>query len=77
LTKNSFISKASTTVNAPASKVWDALTNPAIIKQYMLGTQVTSDWKVGSSIVYKGEWQGKSKDHATRASLASPLNPLT
>ena len=57
---NTFISKASTTVNAPASKVWDALTNPNLIKQYLLGTQVTCDWQVGSPIIYKGEWQGKS-----------------
>ena len=57
---NTFISTASTTVNAPASKVWDALTNPNLIKQYLLGTQVICDWQVGSPIIYKGEWQGKS-----------------
>ena len=54
-----FIAKATTTINAPASKVWDALTNPDLIKQYMFGTDVISDWKVGSPIVYRGEWQGK------------------
>ncbi|GIW61908.1 MAG: hypothetical protein KatS3mg089_0760 [Patescibacteria group bacterium] len=26
----------------------------------MFGTNVVSDWQVGSSIVWKGEWQGKS-----------------
>jgi uncharacterized protein YndB with AHSA1/START domain len=26
--------------------VWDAFTNPALIKQYMVGTDVTSSWKV-------------------------------
>ena len=54
-----FIAKASTTINAPASKVWDALTKPELIKQYMFGTDVISDWKVGSEILYRGEWQGK------------------
>ncbi len=54
-----FTSTASTTINAPASKVWDALTKPELIKQYMFGSDVVSDWKEGSSIVYKGEWQGK------------------
>ncbi len=54
------ITKASVMINAPVAKVWDALTNPEIIKQYMFGTNVVSDWKVGSSIVWKGEWQGKS-----------------
>jgi len=39
--------------------VWDALTKPEVIKQYMFGTNVISDWKQGSPIVWKGEWQGK------------------
>ena len=55
-----FVAKATTTINAPASKVWDALTNPALIKQYMFGTDVISDWKVGSPIIYRGEWRGKA-----------------
>ncbi len=53
------IAKASTTINAPVSKVWDALTKPELIKQYLFGTEVSTDWKVGSPITYKGTWQGK------------------
>ena len=53
-------SQATSTINTPASKVWDALTNPSLIKQYLYGTEVKSDWKVGSPITYKGEWEGKS-----------------
>jgi len=45
------IAKASITINAPRAKVWDAFVNPAVIKQYMFGTNVVSDWKVGSPIV--------------------------
>lgn len=56
---NNLIAQASSTINAPAAKVWDALTNPAIIKQYMFGTHVVSDWKEGSPIVWQGEWQGR------------------
>ena len=57
---NTFISKASTTINIPMSKVWDALTKPHIIKQYLFGTEVTTDWQVGSPITYKGLWNGKA-----------------
>ena len=53
------IAKALITINAPIRKVWEALVNPEKIKQYMFGTTVVSDWKQGSSIVWKGEWQGK------------------
>ena len=52
--------KATTTINAPAPKVWDALTKPELIKQYLFGTEVRTDWKVGSPITYRGEWQGKA-----------------
>ncbi len=53
------IAKASILINAPAAKVWDALTQPDLIKQYLFGTEVTTDWKVGSPITYRGVWQGK------------------
>ncbi|HEX6223379.1 MAG TPA: SRPBCC family protein [Chryseolinea sp.] len=53
------IAKASTNISAPASRVWDALTNPDVIRQYFFGTQAVSDWKEGSSLEFKGEWEGK------------------
>jgi uncharacterized protein YndB with AHSA1/START domain len=53
------IAKATTTVDAPVTKVWDAFVNPQTIKQYMFGTDVASDWKKGSAITWKGEFQGK------------------
>ena len=53
------VAKASTTIQAPAAKVWEALVTPATIKQYMFGTTVASDFKKGSPITWKGEWQGK------------------
>jgi uncharacterized protein YndB with AHSA1/START domain len=54
------IAKATTTINAPADKVWEALINPDLIKKYMFGTTVTSEFKTGSTITWKGEWKGKA-----------------
>ena len=42
------IAKAETTINASADKVWNALTDPGMIKKYMFGTTVISDWKEGN-----------------------------
>src|SRR5687767_8239570 len=56
---NKYVVKATTTIHAPVSKVWQALVNPEIIKQYLFNTDVISDWKVGSPIIYRGEWEGK------------------
>ncbi len=58
--KNNFIAKSTITINAPISKVWEALINPQLIRQYLFGTEAVSDWKVGSSIIYKGIWKGKT-----------------
>jgi uncharacterized protein YndB with AHSA1/START domain len=59
MTDQKLVAKASTAINAPVAEVWDALVNPKKIHQYMFGTNVVSDWKKGSPITWKGEWQGK------------------
>ena len=46
-------------IKADAATVWDAITNPKIIKKYLFGTNAISDWKVGSPIIFKGEWNGQ------------------
>jgi len=45
-------------INADVSKVWNAMTNPEIIKEYLFGTETITDWKVGSEIIFQGEYQG-------------------
>ncbi len=57
--KSNITGKAAITINVPALKVWEALITPSIIKQYFFGTDAISDWKVGSPLIFKGEWQGK------------------
>jgi uncharacterized protein YndB with AHSA1/START domain len=57
--KTTFTATARITINAKRDRVWDALTNPALIKEYLFGTNAVSDWKVGSSITYSGVWEGK------------------
>lgn len=54
------IAGARATIDASIEDVWDAFTNAETIKKYMFGTTVTSDWKPGSAITWKGEWQGKA-----------------
>ncbi len=53
------LARASINIKSPKDTVWEALVNPDAIKQYMFGTNVVSDWHEGSSIIWKGEWQGK------------------
>jgi uncharacterized protein YndB with AHSA1/START domain len=50
---------AKTTIEVPVARVWHALVTPALIKRYMFGAIVESDWKEGSPISWKGDWKGK------------------
>jgi uncharacterized protein YndB with AHSA1/START domain len=59
LMNQGLVAQAAATIGAARARVWRALTTPDTIKQYMFGATVISDWRKGSPIVWKGEWQGK------------------
>src|SRR3954454_1747710 len=47
------------TINAPVSKVWEALTNPELVREWLSAertTAVVSDWQVGSPLIFTGTW---------------------
>lgn len=47
-------------INSSIDKVWFALTDKEMIRQYFYGTEVNTDWKIGSPITFTGTWQGTS-----------------
>ncbi len=53
-------SDASIQISAPRDRVWQAITDPAMVKQWFFGTTVETDWKVGSPLVFRGEWNGQA-----------------
>ena len=70
------IAKATVTINVPPAQVWEALTNPKLIKQYLFGADVISDWKVGSPIIYKGVYEGKAYEDKGKVLKAEPEKAL-
>ncbi len=48
------------TIHATRGEVWNALTDPDKVKQYLHGTEMSTDWKEGGPIVWRGEWKGRS-----------------
>ena len=46
-------------IGASANRVWDAITRPDLVKQWQYGTDLSTDWRKGSSIVFRNEWEGK------------------
>jgi uncharacterized protein YndB with AHSA1/START domain len=52
-------SQVRTTVKAPPSAVWKALTTTSTLKQFFFGSDISTDWRVGSPISFRGNWKGK------------------
>jgi uncharacterized protein YndB with AHSA1/START domain len=56
---NGLIASASIVIDAPIGDVWAALTDAARAKKYMFGSDIATDWQVGSAITWSGVWNGK------------------
>ena len=52
------VARARVEVDAAPEVVWQALTEPAMIGRWMAGTEVSTDWQVGSPITWRGEMNG-------------------
>jgi uncharacterized protein YndB with AHSA1/START domain len=49
--------RASVVVDAPRQRVWEALTDPDLVRQYFMGAEINTDWQVGHPITFKGLWK--------------------
>lgn len=72
-----YASSASILVRAPREKVWDALTRPELVKRYFFGTNLVTDWKVGSPLLFRGEWDGKTYEDRGNVLSFDPMRSLS
>jgi uncharacterized protein YndB with AHSA1/START domain len=64
--RQDLIVSKSIVIKATPDKVWNVLTNPELIKEYLYGTETVTTWKKGAEVVFQGEYNGhKYKDHGT------------
>ncbi|MCX7521750.1 SRPBCC family protein [Microbacterium sp. STN6] len=54
-----YVATSTITIDAPRGRVWSVLTDSVAIKEFMFGTDVVTDWTVGSPILWRGVWEGK------------------
>ena len=62
-----YVATSDITIAADADRVWTVLTDPATVKEFMFGADVETDWSQGSSITWRGEWEGK--EYADRGEI--------
>jgi uncharacterized protein YndB with AHSA1/START domain len=53
------IAKSGIRINNTIDEAWKALVDPEIVEKYMLGSQQLSDWRKGSSIIWKKDFNGR------------------
>lgn len=75
------------TINSTVEKVWHTLTNADAVKLWQYGSELQTNWEVGSKIKLVTEWEGKtfeqwgivlefSPNHKLRYSLFAPRPDL-
>lgn len=70
------VATAVATIDAPPERVWEVMTDPAAVKEFMFGTMLETDWKVGSPITWRGEWEGKAYQDKGRILAVEPGRKL-
>lgn len=63
-------------IRATSEKVWGALTNPALVKLWQYGSELSTDWRVGSEIRFRSEWEGKTFEQWGTVLEVSPNKKL-
>lgn len=59
MTQN-YVATSTVTIDAPPPRVWQVITDPAAVKEFMFGTELITDWTVGAPIVWRGTWNGQA-----------------
>jgi uncharacterized protein YndB with AHSA1/START domain len=54
-----YVATSTITIDAPPSRVWDVITDTDTVGELFFGSEVITDWSVGSPIIWRGEWEGK------------------
>jgi uncharacterized protein YndB with AHSA1/START domain len=71
------VARARVVVDAPPDVVWQALTDPDRVSRWMAGTEVSTDWQVGSPITWRGEMNGTAYEDRGEVLVADEPSRLS
>lgn len=69
-----YVARAEKDVAASADRVWSLITTEA--SRVSFGAEVESDWRVGSPVAWRGEWEGKPFEDRGEVVAADPPSRL-
>lgn len=68
-----YVARATTRIDAGRDRVWRALTDPAMAREYMFGTELDSDFVVGHPVTWRGRLHGSPyEDHGIVLTVEVP-----
>lgn len=73
---NTYTAHTAVEIKAPVARVWEALTKPEIVQEYLFGTQMETTWQIGDPITYSGIWQGKSYQDKGKVLAFEPMQKI-
>jgi uncharacterized protein YndB with AHSA1/START domain len=68
--------QVSTEVKASVETVWKALTTAEVLGAAFFGSEVKTSWRVGSPILFLGDWKGKKFQDKGEIKVVAPLERL-
>ena len=61
------VATARTDIAAAPERVWEALTSPEEVSEWMQGSRVETTWQVGDPITWSGEYDGRAYQDRERS----------
>ncbi|MGO4594793.1 SRPBCC family protein [Leifsonia sp. 2TAF2] len=75
-TMGNYVARAEIDIAAPRRTVWEVLTSNGSHPEILFGAELVSDWRLGSAVIWRGEWQGKQfEDHGRVIELDDRQEP--
>src|SRR5687767_4548820 len=72
-----YSSSTSIEILAPRANVWTAITRPDLVKRYLFGTDLKTNWKIGAPMIFRGEWNGNAYEDRGTVLELEPMERLS
>lgn len=64
-------------IHSSAERIWEVLTSPLLIKEYLFGTSVNTDWQPNKPVVFSGFYNGAVYTDKGTVLTNTPLRELS